>query len=226
MSRSEHVIRSTFAIIAGTLAIAAASSTAAAQRRPRVAVAAQPTPPPPAITTPYPGATVTIDPRLYQQRIFRPHQPQFPANRRHQRAVPPVYFIPVPSGYSYYPSTGGGVTDANGRPLYIEPESAPSQYGYGLGTPDFSGSPYVVVSQGAMIVDFPTGDRRTVPSCAALSADRTPDGQPRTIFYRPGADGVILREGQRGRVIGLPPAGASACYTTDQYGRMELDWER
>jgi hypothetical protein len=35
---------------------------------------------------------------------------------------------------------------------------------------------------------------------------------------------VILRAGSRGRVLGAPPAGARACYSADQYGRMALDY--
>jgi len=38
------------------------------------------------------------------------------------------------------------------------------------------------------------------------------------------AGGVVLRAGQRGRVVGVPPADAKACYTVDQYGRMAVDW--
>ena len=46
-------------------------------------------------------------------------------------------------------------------------------------------------------------------------------------FHRSSVRGAVfelLREGQRGRVIGLPPADAKACYTVDAYGRMALEW--
>ena len=74
-----------------------------------------------------------------------------------------------------------------------------------------------------MVVDFGRGVR-TIPSCAAESAERAPDGKPRTIFYQPAAGGVILHQGQRGRVIGVPPDDAKACYRVDGYGRMAVDW--
>lgn len=228
MSRSPQIHRFTTIALAGSLAMAIVAIPAAAQRRPRVATAASPPPQPPQITTPYPGATVTVDPQLYQlwyqQRYGR--YPQQPYRPQHERGQGSGYYLPVPYPvYPAYPSYGGGVTDANGRPLYIEtaPPSSPTESGYGLGTPDLSGTPYVADTNGGMVVDFGSGVR-TIPSCAAQSAERTPNGQPRTIFYQPAAGGVVLRAGQRGRVIGTPPADAKACYTVDQYGRMAIDW--
>ncbi|HET9011284.1 MAG TPA: hypothetical protein VFN38_05680 [Gemmatimonadaceae bacterium] len=52
----------------------------------------------------------------------------------------------------------------------------------------------------------------------------TPDGQPRTLFYRPPVYGLVLRQGQRGQVLGRPTAGARVCYTSDAYGRVVLDY--
>jgi hypothetical protein len=150
----------------------------------------------------------------------RPHH-------RAQRGAPAVvYYYPAPYGYPYYPygSYGGGVTDATGRPLYI-PESADppaNRYEYPAGTPDLSGSPFVVLDGGTMLVEFRNGERRTVPSCAVLEAQRTPDGQSRTIFYQPPVDGLVLHAGARGRVRGAPPAGARTCYEADPYGRVVL----
>jgi hypothetical protein len=179
------------------------------------------------MTVPYPGATVTVDPQLYQLWYRQQFPQRFPQQRRlHDRGGSPGYYPQVQATYPvypYYPYAGGGVTDANGRPLYIENDPSNYQGGYGLGTPDLSGSPYVAGPNGMMAVDFGNGDARSVPSCAAQSAERAPNGQPRTIFYQP-SGGVVLREGQRGRVIGTPPAGAKVCYTTDGYGRMALDW--
>ena len=227
MSRSHQVHRVTIVALVGVLGVAAMTSDAGAQRKPRIAVAARPAPQPPQMTVPYPGATVTVDPQLYQLWYQQQFGRRFPQGSRpqhrpsHERGAPPVYYVPVP--YPSYPSYGGGVTDANGRPLYIETAPEPSQGGYGLGTPDLSGTPYVVDRSSRMLVDFGSG-QRAIPSCAAESAERAPDGSPRTIFYQPAAGGVVLREGQRGRVIGLPPADAKACYTVDAYGRMALDW--
>jgi hypothetical protein len=55
-----------------------------------------------------------------------------------------------------------------------------------------------------------------------VDAASTPDGQPRTLFYRPPAYQLILRPGQRGQVLGKPTAGARVCYTNDAYGRVVL----
>jgi hypothetical protein len=217
----DRAARVALVIVAGTLVISGASSAAVAQgSRPRVAHAAEPVPVPHA-TTPYPGATVTIDPRWYRLQQF--HAPI----RRHQHPsrTPQVVYYPVPVGYPSYPQGGygGGVYDTNGRPLYSGFDTpAPSQYDPPIGVPDLSGSPYVVDDGGAMVVDFGNGDRRAVPSCAAVESAATPEGQPRTIFYRPSTGGLVLHAGQSGRVIGQPTAGARVCYTVDQYGRMVL----
>ena len=232
--------------VAGTIAIVVAASPVAAQetRAPRIARAGQPAPPPPS-ATPYPGASVTIDPQWYDyQRTAA--QPRY-----HHPSVPAVvYYVPVPAGYPYYqtypsypvyPSgghSGGGVYDTNGRPLssgFDAPVWAPSsQYGQGGSgapgvtapayTPDVSGSPYVVIDGGAMVVDFGNGDRRAISSCSALAAERAPDGKARTLFYRPPVDGLVLRAGQRGQVIGRPVVSQRSCYTADSYGRIVLDY--
>ena len=220
-------------VVAGVLAAAGISPAASAQRSHPVSVqAAQAETPRP--TSPYPGASVIIEPGWYTRQ-----HPQQEQGHRHERqhAAPLVVYVPVPSGYGYYPQAryypqgsyypqtgyGGGVYDTNGRPLSSGYESAASAP-YLPGTPDLGGSPYVVIGGGAMVVDFGISDRRVVPSCAAEAAARTPDGQTRTVFYAPAADGLILRAGQRGRVLGTPPAGAPACYGADAYGRVVLDY--
>lgn len=220
MSSTSLPRRSALALI-GALALAGAPSAVLAQRaHPRPALGPPPTPPsPPA--TPYPGATVTIDPRWY----VYPTVPQ--QGRRHQQQRSATYYVPVP--YPYYPAAGygggGGVYDTNGRPLDSGFEApAPVQYDFPAATPDLSGSPYTVIDGGTMIVDFGNGDRRAVPSCAAMEQASTPDGQPRTLFYRPPAYGLVLRPGQRGQVLGRPAAGARVCYTNDRYGRVALEY--
>ena len=223
MSRTQQVRRFTIAALSGVLGIAATTSVASAQHKPRIGAAARPAPQPPQMTVPYPGATVNVDPQLYQL-WYRQNFPLPQHRPPHQRVSPPVYYIPVPyPAYSSYPSYGGGVTDANGRPLYVETPPAPTDGGYGLGTPDLTGTPYVVDQSSQMVVDFGDGVR-TIPSCAAQSAERAPDGKPRTIFYQPAPGSVVLRQGQRGRVSGVPPADAKACYMLDAYGRIALDW--
>jgi hypothetical protein len=117
------------------------------------------------------------------------------------------------------------VCDANGGPVlkdFDTPVLAPDQGQAPPVVPDLNGSPYVVLEGGAMLVDFRNGDRRAVPSCAKQASEQTPDGKPRTIFYTPPADGLILRAGERGEVLGAPPAGARSCYTLDVYGRVVL----
>jgi hypothetical protein len=245
MSRANRAVRSALVVFAGALGIFGASSSAGAQR---IGYAADP-PPPPRPTVPYPGATVTIDPRWYHDQGF-PDQ-RFPSQgRRHQRlplfvAPSVIYYYQIPSGY------GGAVYDANGRPLYsgfdapapgsyspapnacaLAPNAcapapspydpAPNQYWYPPATPDLSGSPYVVLEGGAMLVDFGYRDTRAIPSCGMSGSQLDPDGRPRTVFYTPPADSPILRAGSRGRVLGAPAAGARACYGVDAYGRMEL----
>jgi hypothetical protein len=101
------------------------------------------------------------------------------------------------------------------EPAYNQPMSPAA-------VPDLSGSPYVALEGGVISVDFGNGDRRNVAACAQQAAESTPDGQPRTIFYSPQADGLILRAGSRGQVVGTPPAGAMICYGLDQYGRVAL----
>jgi hypothetical protein len=112
----------------------------------------------------------------------------------------------------------GMVYDASGRPM-APGYAVAGGAGY---TPDLSGSPYVVGADGAMLVDMPNGEQRAFASCAAQSAQRDPAGKPRTIFYSPTSYGLVLREGQQGRVQGTPPAGVKACYGIDRVGRVAL----
>ena len=92
-------------------------------------------------------------------------------------------------------------------------------YGY---TPDLTGSPYAITDEGLMAVDFPIGERRAFPSCAAQRDLRDPKGRPRTIFYHESDYWMILKPGQRGRVQGEPAANAKACYAIDSTGRVVL----
>jgi hypothetical protein len=218
MSRLSIARRAALVVVAA--GVCGVSSTAAAQRTtPRPALGPRPVPPAP--TTPYPGATVIIDSRQYApQRDFR-------SRRVHQNQGA---YLQAPM---YYPAAGygggGGVYDTNGRPLWAGYDAQASQGSpmapqgdFPAATPDLSGSPYAVIDGGTMVVDFGNGDRRAVPSCASVEKASTPDGQPRTIFYRPPAYALVLRAGQRGQVLGRPTAGARVCYTMDAYGRTVL----
>ena len=75
-----------------------------------------------------------------------------------------------------------------------------------------------------MLIDFGRGDRREIPACTVLAAEHDPDGRPRTVFYSSPRDGVILRQGQSGRVQGSPSPGTPACYGVDGFGRMALTY--
>ena len=220
-----RAIRTALVLTGGTMLLVA-TSTADAQRRrdPRVAVAAQPRPEPPR-TDPRraPAWHGTGDPR-------RPVGWEDGRTRNHRVHGPTVVYVPVPGGYGYghrygpgyYAGYGyGGVTDANGRPLYSGWETAPSTGAYGY-TPDLSGAPYRVSDEGMMVVDFPSGERRAFPSCAESQDQRDPQGRPRTVFYRNPDYWMVLRPGQRGRVQGEPPAGTAACYAIDSAGRVVL----
>jgi hypothetical protein len=182
--------------------------------------------PPPQPTmpfVPYPGATITVDPRSYggpRRGAQSPYQAQL--GRRGYYAAPPGYYYPAP----YFPASGygGGVTDASGRPLWMPNDAPAPQAESPVGVPDLTGSPYTVAKGGTMMVDFGNGDRRAIASCAVLAAEGTPDGRPRTIFYTPQPGGLVLRAGSQGRVHGAPGAGARACYEADTYGRVVLSY--
>ena len=219
-------------LAAGMLAILTAVDTAQAQRRdPRIGVAAQPRPEPTADPRRNPAWYGAGDPR------GRP-DPRRDHRRIDQRSHgPTVIYVPVPADYgygygygaggyygggAYYPTrVFGGVTDANGRPLYSEYDNTPPSGGSGY-TPDLSGAPYTVSDDGMMVVDFPSGTRRAFPSCAESTDARDPQGRPRTIFYRSPDYWMVLRPGQRGRAHGEPPAEAKACYAIDSAGRVVL----
>ena len=233
--RSPNRARRTALILAGGVILLAASSSAEAQRRrdPRVAVAAQPRPEPPRTDPRRAPAWPTVgDPRRDGPRDERRRWDDDRWSGGRRSHGPTVIYIPVPAGsgygYGYGYASGyygsrvfGGVTDANGRPLYSEYDATPTTGGYGY-TPDLSGAPYAVSDEGMMVVDFPNSERRAFPSCAESSDQRDPQGRPRTIFYRSADYWMVLKPGQRGRVHGEPPAGARACYAIDTVGKVVL----
>ena len=232
MSRLSIARRAALVVVAAA-GLCGLSFTAGAQRTtPRPALGPTPGPPVPA-ASPYPGATVTVDQRAFEQeRLFLLQLLERRGRGRHNQAggfVPASGYYPgAYGGYGY--GSAGAVYDVNGRPLWNGYDAQPQQtapmvpqsdFPTGI-TPDLSGSPYVVIDGGTMVVDFGNGDRRAVPSCGVVEKASTPDGQPRTIFYRPPAYSLLLRPGQRGQVLGRPTAGARVCYTMDGYGRTVL----
>jgi hypothetical protein len=227
MSSTGRAAHAAVVIIAGLLGVTGTSSTAIAQRHGPVAPrAAQPQPVRPAQRQRI-GFAVEARPNSDQRSFSMLNDDQrFSSRHRLNRVSAPVivYYVPVPSGDDY-PSRGygGGVYDTDGRPLYAAYEMQVARQSVSaISLPDLSGSPYVVTEGGAMVVDFGDGYRRTVPSCAVLSAAATPDGHPRTIFYQGPPDGIILRAGSTGRVRGTPAGSANVCYAVDAYGRTEL----
>ena len=234
--------------------LGSAAPAGAQQRGPRLGVAAPPPQPqPPAgqgVGRPgyyeqqAQGRQPPRDPRYWQP----PRDPRYqPTDGWYRRGQHPrgggttVVYVPVPAGYGYTYGSGvypagvyygadgyyygrpySGVTDANGRPLTESLEPAPD--GGVSYTPDLNGSPYRVTDESMMVVDFANGERRAFPSCAHAEQGKDPQGRPRTIFYQPPDYWMVLRPGQRGRVLGQPPADAQACYAVDSIGRMVLRW--
>jgi hypothetical protein len=222
MCNSIRATRSALMLVASAVALVAVASGAAAQRtHPRSGVLVDPRPVPP--TVPYPGTSVTIEPRRTTHRWLMPRYPVGSNTGNPVILYPAGYAYPV-GAYGYPVSNYGGAYDVNGRPLSIGFDAGPSAGAVPSYTPDLSGSPYVVIEGGAMMADMPNGERRTFPSCSAQVASRDPDGRPRTVFYAGDVEGVVLREGQRGRVQGTPAAGARACYTIDSVGRVALSY--
>ena len=215
-------------LAAAVLVTLATGSVLGAQSASRRGIAVEPEPVQRTMPySPYPGASVMIDPRGQPSRT----------PGRHRRYAPydggtTIVYVPVPvsydgdeylrSGRAYYPTGSyGGASDVNGRPLSIGFSAGPSFDAVPSYTPDLSGTPYVVIEKGAMLVDLPNGERRSVPACATQAAARDPDGRARTIFYQPSEYGLVLREGSKGRVQGTP--STASCYGLDSFGRVALN---
>ena len=238
MSSTRRAAGAALVVLAGMVGLVGAASVAGAQRTTPRQGRGGSLPPEPTAGVPYPGATVIVQPFVGQQLPAQFPREQFDRFDRRDRRHDRRFNDGIASAPIFYPSYGAygsvsGVYDTNGRPLYAGYEMmqaqaqqqppGPAPYNeFPAGTPDLSGSPYIVIQGGTMVVDFGNGDRRAVPSCAAVESASTPDGKPRTLFYRPPAYQLILRAGQRGQVLGKPTAGARVCYTNDQYGRVVL----
>jgi hypothetical protein len=224
MSRAPRAVR-TALVIATAAALAGAAPAAHAQRStPRSGVLVDPDAHRPAPTRPHtPGSH---DPRMVGHR----QMPRYPVGSNTGNPVVvyvmPGYGYPAPvAGYpvgGYGSSVGSlsGAYDTNGRPLSAGFDAGPTYDAVPSYTPDLSGLPFVAIEGGAMMVDLPNGERRTFPSCAGNSASVDPSGRPRTVFYSGAGDGVMLRQGQRGRVQGSAVPGA--CYSVDALGRLTL----
>jgi len=228
MHSSSRAARAAF-IVAGAMTVFGATTVAAqrshpagrtppAPRDPRVATAASPRQAIPRRGDPFFGNGFVTTRRNFDRGGrdgFGHHLQRIPNNVGSN-----VTILPSEYGYGYYGAGYGAVYDVNGRPLYMSNESdAPVGFSY---TPDLSGSPYRIADNGMMLVDFDNGEHRGFPSCASQQSLHDPQGRPRTVFYHPPEYELVLSPGNRGRVEGMPPAGAAACYGLDANGHTVL----
>ena len=215
MSTIDRVVR------AAAVALLVVVPSAGAQRHPpRVAVGVPSKPLLPSLDAgPYTGVGIprVAPPTAADHRQREHHTTPYDRRGRSVILVPSAVVDAngnvVESGYGM----GTGMSTGVSYPGPVSYDGGISGY-----TPDFSGTPYVAVEGGDMLVDLANGERRRIPSCAAESAAKDPTGRPRTVFYPQGIDGVVLHEGSRGRVQGVEHATTSSCYTTDSFGRMSI----
>ena len=99
-------------------------------------------------------------------------------------------------------------------------------YLYSPGGYVVSGAPYLVLSDGSVLLNFGNGYERALRPCAEVRDNRAMVNQTgRDAFGRildpPGI--AALKEGTRGQASGNAPArNASACYRADTQGRVEM----
>ena len=119
---------------------------------------------------------------------------------------PPQPVQPAPAPYYYY---------YNQQPYY-------SQYGNTYVVP---GAPYLVLSDGSVIVNFGYGYERVLRPCAPVRNVAPADPWARDALGRiPEPPGIAsLRYGTRGVMAGTPPAQtAAACYRLNAQGVPEV----
>jgi hypothetical protein len=222
MIRPACVTRTALAFASTALLLLPALATAQ-RSHPRSGYVRDPEPVPQ--TIPYPGASVRFE-------VVPPRHAPMPRYAAGENSRSPVVIYAVslygggyPMGAYGAPGIGaGGVYDVNGRSLSVGGERGPGSDAVPSYTPDLSGQPYVVIEQGVMLAEMPNGERRSFHACAEATVGRDPAGRPRTVFFGGADEGIVLREGQRGRVHGQPASGQAACYTLDSLGRVTLDY--
>ncbi len=136
---------------------------------------------------------------------------------RHSSPPPPA---PAPKprvGYAAEPAPPPApMPIRNAAPIYF----------YSPGGYVVIGAPYLVLSDGSVLVDFGNGYERVLRPCAQLVNDNVQVNQTGRdalgrIVDPPGI--AALKAGTRGRALGNAPAlNASACYRTDAQGRVEM----
>ena len=105
-------------------------------------------------------------------------------------------------------------------PVYVVPQVYFIENGYVL-----SAWPYLVLSDGTMLVSFGNGYERVLRSCAVFQSAAPADPWARDALGRiPEPPGIAaLRVGTRGQAFGGAPASnATACYRNDAQGRLEV----
>lgn len=89
----------------------------------------------------------------------------------------------------------------------------------------FTGAPYLVLSDGSVLVNFGAGYERVLRPCAPAQPATPPDPWARDALGRiPDPPGIAaLKAGARGQMQGAPPARArAACYRSDAQGRATV----
>lgn len=135
----------------------------------------------------------------------------------HQAATPP----PAPASR---PRVGYAADPA--PPPQPVRTAAPVYY-YQPGGYVLIGAPYLVLSDGSLLVDFGNGYERVLRQCAVVNSNdgvqvnQTGRDALGRIMDPPGI--AALKAGSRGQVIGNPPSQyASACFRSDAQGRVEM----
>ena len=141
---------------------------------------------------------------------------------RHASPPPPAAPAPAPVarprvGYAAEPAPPPApATVYAPAPVYLY-----SPGGYAV-----SGAPYLVLSDGSVLLNFGNGYERALRPCAQVRDNTAMVNQAgRDAFGRildpPGI--AALKEGARGQASGTAPArNASACYRADTQGRVEM----
>ena len=105
--------------------------------------------------------------------------------------------------------------------------AAPAYYYYQPGGYVLVGAPYLVLSDGSLLVDFGSGYERVLRQCGVVNSNdgvqvnQTGRDALGRIMDPPGI--AALKAGSRGQVTGnAPPQNASACFRSDAQGRVEM----
>lgn len=112
-------------------------------------------------------------------------------------------------------------------PVVSEPvRTASPVYFYSPGVYIVSGAPYLVLSDGSVLVDFGNGYERVLRQCAQSNSNGVQVNQAGRdalgrILDPPGI--AALKSGSRGQATGAMPArNAISCYRSDAQGRVEM----